>query len=201
MQSVAVDSRSPGQIAKAIVKVSKTPELQRAGLRALWKLYCAPQHSVARAELENEFGSLDSPGALALVNSSQNGDGVEMLTLKPSVVSAIRSGHGNWKVKGLGGVWLRAVIALDALLAQAAGRTETCSYDTMDYVRKGDVKAVLGRVPTWPKPAQEEAVASLRAIEHEWVTGEEYHATPEELEAIDEADCSEVATDDEVEPR
>jgi hypothetical protein len=50
-----------------------------------------------------------------------------------------------------------------------------------------------------PKPAQEEAVASLRAIEHEWVTGDEYHATPEELEAIDEADCSEVATDKEVE--
>ena len=107
-QQSTVDSRSLGQIAKAIVKVNKSPELRRAGLRALWKLYCAPQHSVARAELENEFGllevnfglysrgvaeqlSLDNPGALALVNSSQNGDGVEMLTLKPSVVSAIRS--------------------------------------------------------------------------------------------------------------
>jgi hypothetical protein len=31
------------------------------------------------------------------------------------------------------------------------------------------------------------------------VTGDEYHATPEELEAIDEADCSEVATDKEFE--
>jgi hypothetical protein len=58
-QQSTVDSRSPGQIAKAIVKVNKTPELRRAGLRALWKLYCAPQHSVARAELENEFGLLE----------------------------------------------------------------------------------------------------------------------------------------------
>jgi hypothetical protein len=36
-------------------------------------------------------------------------------------------------------------------------------------MKKGDVKAVLGRVLTWPAPAQEEAVASLRAIEDEWV--------------------------------
>jgi hypothetical protein len=203
--------------------VNKTPKLRRAGLRALWKLYCAPQHSVARAELENEFGllednfglysrgvveqlSLDNPGALALVDSSRNGHGVEMLTLKPSVVSAIRSHaffkmsqRADWKVKELGGVWLHGVIALDALLMQAAGRAETCPYDTLSYVRKEDVKAVLGRVLTWPKPAQEKAVASLRAIDHEWVTGDEYNATPEELEAIDEADCSEGATDDEVE--
>jgi hypothetical protein len=186
--------------------VNKTPKLRRAGLRALWKLYCAPQHSVTRAELENEFGLFDNPGALALVNSSQNGDGVEMLTLKPSVVLAIRSHaffkmsqRADWKVKELGGVWLHGVIALDALLMQTAGRAETWPYDTMGYVRKEAVKAVLGRLLTWPKPAQEEAVASLCAIEHEWVTGDEYHPTPEELEAIDEADCSEVATDDEAE--
>jgi hypothetical protein len=36
-------------------------------------------------------------------------------------------------------------------------------------MKKGDVKAVLGRVLTWPEPAQAEAVASLRAIEDEWV--------------------------------
>ena len=36
-------------------------------------------------------------------------------------------------------------------------------------MKKDDVKAVLGRVLTWPAPAQEEAVASLRAIEDEWV--------------------------------
>jgi hypothetical protein len=66
-------------------------------------------------------------------------------------------------------------------------------------MRKDDVKAVLGRVLTWPAPAQEEAVASLRAIEGEWVSGGEYEATPEELEAIDDADRSEVASDKEVE--
>jgi hypothetical protein len=47
--------------------------------------------------------------------------------------------------------------------------------------------------------AQEEAVASLRAIEGEWVGGGDYHATPEELDAIDEADRSEVASEEEEE--
>jgi hypothetical protein len=35
------------------------------------------------------------------------------------------------------------------------------------------VKAVLGRVLTWPAQAQEEAVASLKAIEEEWVASSE----------------------------
>ena len=65
-------------------------------------------------------------------------------------------------------------------------------------MKKDDVKAVLGRVLTWPAEAQKEAVASLRAIEHEWLA-DDYHATPEELEAIDEADRSGVASEEEVE--
>ena len=106
-QRFTIDSCSPAQIAKAIVKVNKTPELRRAGLRALWKLYYAPEHSLARVELEKEFGLLeehfglysrgvaeqlgvDNPDKFALVNLSQNDNGIEMLTLKPSVVSAIR---------------------------------------------------------------------------------------------------------------
>jgi hypothetical protein len=106
-QRSTIDSHSPAQIAKAIVKVNKTPELRHAGLSALWKLYHAPEHSLARVELEKEFGLLekhfgmysravaeqlgvDNPDELALVNSSQNDDGIEMFTLKPSVVSAIR---------------------------------------------------------------------------------------------------------------
>jgi hypothetical protein len=48
MQKSIVDARSPAQIAKAIVKVNKAPELRRAGLGALWKLYYAPEHSLAR---------------------------------------------------------------------------------------------------------------------------------------------------------
>jgi hypothetical protein len=106
-QRSTIDSHSPAQIAKAILKVNQTPELRRAGLSALWRLYHAPEHSLGRAELENEFGLLEkhfglysrgvaeqlgvnNPDEFALVNSSQNDDGSEMLTLKPSVVSAIR---------------------------------------------------------------------------------------------------------------
>jgi hypothetical protein len=69
----------------------------------------------------------------------------------------------------------------------------------MTGMKKDDVKAVLGRVLTWPAEAQREAVATLRAIEDEWVAGSDYHATPEELEAIDEADRSGVASEEEVE--
>ena len=36
-------------------------------------------------------------------------------------------------------------------------------------MKKDEVQAVLGRVLTWPAGAQEEAIALLRAIEHEWV--------------------------------
>jgi hypothetical protein len=69
---------------------------------------------------------------------------------------------------------------------------------TMSDIKKDDVNAVLSRVLTWPAEAQQEAVASLRAIEDEWVGGD-YHATPRELKAVDEADGSGVATEDEVE--
>ena len=71
-------------------------------------------------------------------------------------------------------------------------------YGTMCGMNKDDVRAVLSRVLTWPAEAQRQAVATLRAIEEEWVSGD-YHATPEELRAIDDADRSGVATEDEVE--
>jgi len=38
-----------------------------------------------------ELGADDPPDALALVNSSQDEDGAQVLTLKPSVVTAIKS--------------------------------------------------------------------------------------------------------------
>ena len=57
-------------------------------------------------------------------------------------------------------------------------RAERGRYGTISDMKKDDVKAVLGRVLTWPAPAQKEAVASLRAIEDEWKSGD-YHATPE----------------------
>jgi hypothetical protein len=68
----------------------------------------------------------------------------------------------------------------------------------MSDMKKDDVKAILGRVLTWPAEAQKEAIATLRAIEEEWVSGD-YNATAEELEAIDDADRGGVATEDEVE--
>jgi hypothetical protein len=58
---------------------------------------------------------------------------------------------------------------------------------------KEDVNEVLGPVPTWPKPAQEEAVASLRAIEPRMG---DRQRIPRDAGG---ADCSEVATDKEVE--
>jgi hypothetical protein len=76
-------------------------------LDVLWKLYYAANHTLTRAELEQEFGVLedhfglfcrcvavelgaDDPDSLALVNSSPAEDGREALTLKPCVVAAIR---------------------------------------------------------------------------------------------------------------
>jgi hypothetical protein len=85
------------------------------------------------------------------------------------------------------------------LLGHLRGRRrENIRYGRMSDMKKDDVKAVLGRVLTWPAEAQKEAVATLRAIEEEWVSGD-YTATPEELEAIDDADRSGAAREDEVE--
>ena len=53
----------------------------------------------------------------------------------------------------------------------AQGR-ENRRYVRMSDMKKDDVKAVLGRVLTWPAEAQKEAVATLRAIEEEWVSGD-----------------------------
>jgi hypothetical protein len=63
---------------------------------------------------------------------------------------------------------------------------------------KDDVKAVLGRVLTWPAEAQREAVATLRAIEEEWVSGGDI--TDEEWEVIEaRAKRRDLASDEEVE--
>lgn len=65
-------------------------------------------------------------------------------------------------------------------------------------MKNADLRTILDRVLIWPAGAQRELVASIRAIEDEWVGGD-YHATAEELQAIDEADRSGLASDDEVE--
>jgi hypothetical protein len=79
-----------------------------AGLDALWKLYHAPHHTLTKGEIEREFGLLEDhfglycrrvaeelgandPDPLPLVTSSQDEYGNKMITLKPSVVMAIKS--------------------------------------------------------------------------------------------------------------
>ena len=64
-----------------------------------------------------------------------------------------------------------------------------------------DLKILLERVKSWPESAQDELVAVANEIETELQTGE-YVASPDELQAIDEAiaslDAGEFATDAEV---
>ena len=56
---------------------------------------------------------------------------------------------------------------------------------------------VLKRAESWPEDAQKE-LAEI-ALEIESGLGDTYHATADELKAIDEADASGVATPEEVE--
>lgn len=60
------------------------------------------------------------------------------------------------------------------------------------------VKAVLRRVSTWPKPLQEELAKVALEIEADMGDGE-YHATPDEVEAIDEGLMGDTAREAEVE--
>jgi hypothetical protein len=63
---------------------------------------------------------------------------------------------------------------------------------------KEQVKAVLDRVLTWPRERQEELAEIALEIEAELDVGP-YHASSEELAALDEAERSGVATEQEVE--
>jgi hypothetical protein len=67
----------------------------------------------------------------------------------------------------------------------------------MLLMTKAQVKAVLDRVLTWPPERQEEAAAILMEIESE-LDSPVYHATPEELRELDEAEQSGIASDEEV---
>jgi len=56
------------------------------------------------------------------------------------------------------------------------------------------LKDVLQRVETWPEEAQEELAAIAREMDAQ-LAGGVYHATAEELEALDEAERSGVASE------
>jgi hypothetical protein len=64
-----------------------------------------------------------------------------------------------------------------------------------------ELRTILERAETWPEAAQEELVQVAHEIEGE-LKGGEYHATREELRAIDEAvaavDRGEIASKEEV---
>jgi hypothetical protein len=60
------------------------------------------------------------------------------------------------------------------------------------------LKDVLQRVEAWPEKAQEELAAIVREIDAQ-LAGGVYRATVEELEALDEAERSAVASEGEVE--
>jgi hypothetical protein len=62
---------------------------------------------------------------------------------------------------------------------------------------KEQVKAVLDRVLTWPREQQEELAEIALEIEAEFST-RAYHATEEELQALDEAESSGIASEEEV---
>jgi hypothetical protein len=63
---------------------------------------------------------------------------------------------------------------------------------------KEQVKAVFDRVLTWSRERQQEPAAIALEIEAE-LGDRIYHATPQELEAVDDADRSGVASEQEVE--
>jgi hypothetical protein len=62
---------------------------------------------------------------------------------------------------------------------------------------KDQIKAVLERVPTWPEDRQQELAEVALEIEAE-LAGAGYHATPDELAAIDEGLTGEAASEEEV---
>jgi hypothetical protein len=107
MREPLVETSAPARIAKAIVTANKTHGPSHCGIDVLWKLYYATNHTLSRVELEQEFGVLDNrfglfcrhvalelgavdPDPLALVDAAPAEDGRQLLTLKPSVVAAIR---------------------------------------------------------------------------------------------------------------
>ena len=60
---------------------------------------------------------------------------------------------------------------------------------------KQEIESVLERVKTWPRSRQEDAARTLLRMEEQ---GTIYVLSPEDEEAIDEAEASGLASDDEV---
>jgi hypothetical protein len=61
-----------------------------------------------------------------------------------------------------------------------------------------EVKAILDRVLTWPPERRDMAIGIILEMEAAFASPG-YHASPDELRALDEAERSGTASDDEVE--
>jgi hypothetical protein len=103
-----VDTSDPESIVRAIQKIKTTPGLRiKPGFDALRALYNAPGHTMIRSAIEKEYGAFDlhfgwfcrraaeelgdsDPDALALVDYATDEAGSQLLTLKPSVVAAMK---------------------------------------------------------------------------------------------------------------
>jgi hypothetical protein len=103
----AIDSSAPAEIYSAIQKVNSTPgESTKLGLKALWWLRNAPNHTLSHDELmarsrgiQLHLGwicqrvaerlGVEEPQEYALCDKSRAPDGKLLLTLKPSVVKAM----------------------------------------------------------------------------------------------------------------
>jgi hypothetical protein len=68
----------------------------------------------------------------------------------------------------------------------------------IDTMTREQVKTLLDRVLNWPPERQEELAEIVLEIEAELGIGP-YRATPDELQAIDEAERSGIGSEDEVE--
>ena len=107
-EQTLVDTSDPGVIIRAIESVNKDPKLRSDyGLKTLWRLYGAPGHAMLRSDLDDRqaldlhFGwfcrrvaeqlGMSDPDALALVDYTDDGEGRQILTLKPSVAAALDS--------------------------------------------------------------------------------------------------------------
>ena len=60
------------------------------------------------------------------------------------------------------------------------------------------LKEVMQRVEAWPEEAQEQLAEIAREMDAQ-LAGSDYHATAAELEALDEAERSGIASDQDVE--
>jgi hypothetical protein len=109
MSGDLVDDCEPSAIGAAVAKVSRTPGLRiRPGEEAKWDLYDAPDRTLPRNELKAKYRALNAhfgmfcrrvveelgdlqPRPFALADSSTDDAGRALLTLKPTVVAAIRA--------------------------------------------------------------------------------------------------------------